>query len=175
MKETMKNIIKVLLTCFVSIMAVNVNAALINGSLGVGGVYVATGSDLSNVSAISITDVGANFGTGDIAFTTGAGVGGVSVSLTSFDPVSNFISIDGWNLDLATLNIDDRTSSTLDLSGTGILSGSGFDPTNVTWTFSAQSLTSYSMTATTVVPVPAAAWLFGSGLIGLAGIARRKV
>ncbi len=27
----------------------------------------------------------------------------------------------------------------------------------------------------TVVPVPAAAWLFGSGLIGLIGIARRKV
>ncbi|MDH5472859.1 MAG: VPLPA-CTERM sorting domain-containing protein [Gammaproteobacteria bacterium] len=29
-------------------------------------------------------------------------------------------------------------------------------------------------TNTTVVPVPAALWLFGSGLIGLAGIARRK-
>ena len=28
--------------------------------------------------------------------------------------------------------------------------------------------------ATTVVPVPAAVWLFGSGLIGLTGIARRK-
>ena len=27
---------------------------------------------------------------------------------------------------------------------------------------------------TTVVPVPAAVWLFGSGLIGLAGVARRK-
>jgi hypothetical protein len=26
----------------------------------------------------------------------------------------------------------------------------------------------------TVVPVPAAVWLFGSGLLGLAGIARRK-
>ena len=26
----------------------------------------------------------------------------------------------------------------------------------------------------TVVPVPAAVWLFGSGLIGLIGIARRK-
>ncbi len=25
-----------------------------------------------------------------------------------------------------------------------------------------------------VVPVPAAVWLFGSGLIGLAGLARRK-
>ena len=29
-------------------------------------------------------------------------------------------------------------------------------------------------TDTAVVPVPAAAWLFGSGLIGLIGIARRK-
>jgi len=28
--------------------------------------------------------------------------------------------------------------------------------------------------ATTVIPVPAAVWLFGSGLIGLAGFARRK-
>ena len=30
------------------------------------------------------------------------------------------------------------------------------------------------LTATTVVPIPAAFWLFGSGLIGLIGIARRK-
>jgi hypothetical protein len=28
--------------------------------------------------------------------------------------------------------------------------------------------------ALTTVPVPAAAWLFGSGLLGLAGIARRR-
>ena len=34
--------------------------------------------------------------------------------------------------------------------------------------------TVYYETATSVVPVPAAAWLFASGLIGLAGIARRK-
>lgn len=30
------------------------------------------------------------------------------------------------------------------------------------------------LTATTAVPVPAAAWLFGSGLLGLAGAVRRK-
>ncbi len=30
------------------------------------------------------------------------------------------------------------------------------------------------LTSPTVVPVPAAVWLFGSGLVGLAGIARRK-
>ena len=29
-------------------------------------------------------------------------------------------------------------------------------------------------TATTVIPVPAAVWLFGSGLLGLVGVARRK-
>lgn len=34
--------------------------------------------------------------------------------------------------------------------------------------------TSFSV-STSVVPVPAAVWLFGSGLIGLAGVARRKV
>jgi hypothetical protein len=27
---------------------------------------------------------------------------------------------------------------------------------------------------TSVVPIPAAAWLFGSALLGLAGVARRK-
>jgi len=32
----------------------------------------------------------------------------------------------------------------------------------------------FYMVRTTVVPVPAAAWLFGSGLIGLVGFARRK-
>ena len=29
-------------------------------------------------------------------------------------------------------------------------------------------------TAPSAVPVPAAAWLFGSGLLGLVGVARRK-
>ena len=34
--------------------------------------------------------------------------------------------------------------------------------------------TGYELVGTTVVPVPAAIWLFGSGLIGLIGVARRK-
>ena len=32
----------------------------------------------------------------------------------------------------------------------------------------------YYVTTTSAVPVPAAAWLFGSGLLGLVGVARRK-
>jgi hypothetical protein len=35
-------------------------------------------------------------------------------------------------------------------------------------------MTGVSVTTVSAVPVPAAVWLFGSGLIGLAGVARRK-
>jgi len=48
-------------------------------------------------------------------------------------------------------------------SGAGVGFGSGADMTRVTVS-----------TAVSAVPVPAAVWLFGSGLIGLAGFARRK-
>jgi len=37
--------------------------------------------------------------------------------------------------------------------------------------FELQSISIY--TESTVVPVPAAVWLFGSGLLGLVGVARR--
>lgn len=44
--------------------------------------------------------------------------------------------------------------------------------------FSAPNFESYDLTVTaysvSTVPVPAAAWLFGSGLLGLVGVARRK-
>jgi hypothetical protein len=38
----------------------------------------------------------------------------------------------------------------------------------------ANEVTAAATTSVTVVPIPAAAWLFGSGLIGLMGLARRK-
>ena len=39
--------------------------------------------------------------------------------------------------------------------------------------FDAQELTITSYTPS-AIPVPAAVWLFGSGLLGLVGVARRK-
>jgi len=32
----------------------------------------------------------------------------------------------------------------------------------------------YNFTSVTLIPLPAAVWLFGSGLLGLIGIARRR-
>ena len=39
---------------------------------------------------------------------------------------------------------------------------------------SASTLEIDDLTMTVVFPVPAAVWLFGSGLLGLIGVARRK-
>jgi len=61
--------------------------------------------------------------------------------------------------------------------------GNWFEPTS--WVESSPGTNIYNVTFTngavlsidatpTVVPVPAAVWLFGSGLLGLIGIARRK-
>lgn len=50
---------------------------------------------------------------------------------------------------------------------TGELSDGRFVPGEVLGTFS-------MTTATTVVPIPAAVWLFGTGLMGLMGVKRRK-
>ncbi len=44
---------------------------------------------------------------------------------------------------------------------------------NEAWTSSLDIDHAFSLSGT-VVPIPAAIWLFGSGLIGLIGIARRK-
>jgi hypothetical protein len=67
-------------------------------------------------------------------------------------------------------NIDDSTPGTrklrpVDADGDGIVGAKMVD------VFTGQSPV---FNITTTVPVPAAAWLFGSGLLGLVGVARRR-
>ena len=52
----------------------------------------------------------------------------------------------------------------LSITGTDIASGQSFE----------YGYTASTQTVSEVVPIPAAAWLFGSGLLGLIGIARKK-
>ncbi len=183
----MKIVIKVLSLCFLSVLSISINAATINGSFGVtGGLSVtSTSGSLGGVTDISLTSVFgplADDAIGDTSTITSASVNLTPGSIVILDnfvaPVSNFLNIEGWSLELTSLNITDRSNSKLLLEGTGILTGAaGYDPTDATWTLSTTSMTSYSMSVSTVtvVPVPAAVWLFGSGLIGLVGVARRKV
>ena len=105
------------------------------------------------------------------------GAGGSTVSLAGLVPPNVFFTIGGWSFELTSLNIIDQASDLLTLKGAGRLSGNGFDATDATLSFSTRSLNSYDMsieTVITTVPVPAAVWLFGSGLLGLVGVARRK-
>jgi hypothetical protein len=156
-----------------------VQAAFITGSMGLGGAFTASGgTDLSDATMLDLTSATGTSGGGDIGSTVGFNTPGtVNNSPFSFNPfaaVPNLLQIGGWQVDLATLSIVDQTTSILNLAGTGTISGNGFDLTPTQWSLSANATGStYSMTVT-AVPIPAAVWLFGSGLLGLVGIARKK-
>jgi len=164
-----------------------VNAALVGG-IGITGNYTDDG-DLSDDTTLTLNTAMGTSGTGD--FTSvyfgleatspndGSSPGSIfstsSFSFKPFSSVDDVLAIGGWQLDLTSLAIIDQTSSLLTFEGTGFLSnlGNPFESTAATWTFSAQTGSSYSMSIT-AVPLPAAVWLFGSGLIGLVGLARKK-
>ena len=170
-----------------------VQAAAITGSMTLGGAYsLPAETDLSTATQLNLTDVYGNDGSTD----TLTNVNFLSIG----DPgnplvfpgatVTGLLWIEDWQVDILDSSIVGQTGSSLELSGTGTLSCADtdtcgqYEPTDMEWTLSAVATgSSYSMTITmlegdstgvTVIPVPAAVWLFGSGLIGLAGVARRK-
>ena len=65
----------------------------------------------------------------------------------------------------------DTVDFTIDLAGTGLLDGSELA---LRWEFTCANDVIEGAVGVPAVPVPAAVWLFGSGLLGLVGIARRK-
>lgn len=185
----MSKMIKVVLAGIISLVSSSVFAATIgiDDTFNITGSYEATGgTDLSDATTVQLDVVNSGgTATGNFGLTIGfpdplvtSGAAGASANIVSFTSVTNFFTIGGWQLDLSTLDAIDQRIDLLNMSGSGVVSGNGFDATGATWSFSGDTPTSYSMTITSTgipaVPVPAAVWLFGSGLIGLAGVARRK-
>ncbi|MGD8933168.1 MAG: VPLPA-CTERM sorting domain-containing protein [Gammaproteobacteria bacterium] len=155
------------------------NAAFITGDLGITGNYGASGgNNLGDATTITLSSATGTSGTDVIGSTVTFGTPGTinngAISINPSAAQANVFVIGGWQFDLSTLAITDQTTILLTMEGTGVLSGNGFDSTAATWTFSSQGASSYSMTIS-AVPVPAAVWLFGSGLVGLIAVARRKV
>ena len=108
-----------------------------------------TVSTCGNVSNWSDGDLGANFdASADYAFyLTDAGQAGY----VTVDAISGEVILRGWS----SLAASDAYAT-----------GGFYESLPISWLLYRD---------TTVIPVPAAVWLFASGLVGLIGVARRKV
>ena len=75
--------------------------------------------------------------------------------------------------DIGTVIVGSNPSGTLPFTDDGIggspMKAGPFPGFNANF-----DITDLTITSVTPVPVPAAVWLFGSGLLGLVGVARRK-
>jgi hypothetical protein len=170
-----------------SLVSVSASAALIDGTLELAGGWNPIDA-ASNATTIDIA-TGIDFLNGDESLVVGSSgdlalVFGTAATMTDFqfnpltpNPVSLW-SVGGFTFSMDNVNIVTQDATDLVLSGSGTITGNGFDATEGTWEFTGQTASnitfSWSSSNATVVPVPAAVWLFGSGLIGLVGVARRK-
>ena len=159
------------------------HAASITGNLaltGAGGYTMPGATGFSDATAINFnldtTNIIATGVNGDLASTVTALLTTGTVQDFTFSPllgsIPGFITIGGWSFQLDAVTVVDQTSGLI-LNGSGVLTGNSFDATPARWSFSSVNTNDFSMTLA-AVPVPAAVWLFGSGLLGLAGAARRK-
>ncbi len=94
-------------------------------------------------------------------------------------PVADHLwAVGGFSFVLESVDVVYRDNDQLVLDGFGTLYGNGFDATAGNWgmTIDAQ-LTNFNFSNSTTaapVPEPATMFLFGTGLIGLAGLGRKK-
>lgn len=151
------------------------NAALITGGVGITGSYTLDGATLFTLDTATGTSGDGILGT-TVGFATGGTVNNGTLNIASFTPVVNVLSIANWQLNMDTLVDETTTGGLWKFTGTGLLVdlNGTYEDTAATFALSAnQTGSSYSLSIA-AVPVPAAVWLFGSGLLGLVGVARRK-
>ncbi|NND59356.1 MAG: hypothetical protein HKN49_03735 [Gammaproteobacteria bacterium] len=93
-------------------------------------------------------------------------------------PVDPLWTLSGFTFALTTLNIDSQQNNLLTLSGTGTISGNGFDVTMGDWSFSADSSNPdgglFAWSSTTVANEPAILWLLGFGMLLVVAARRRS-
>lgn len=97
---------------------------------------------------------------------------GALTSPVAGDPVWSLNGTPAGSFTLGSGTVSGTNNLNLEISAVGTLQLFGFDPTPGVFNFTSSGI-SFSA-ETSAVPIPAAAWLLGSGLIGLAAIARRK-
>jgi len=125
-----------------------------------------------NIGAIGFTSDLSTTYTIDLSLWTVFGTGGIGRWDTSSGDALELFSN-------PTLGVPLGYTSGTNISGSATKNGSsfssiGFTPGSYVSTFSNGSITDSITVNIGVVPIPAALWLFGSGLLGLIGMARHK-
>ena len=190
----MNKIRMILSALAISIFSSTTTAATIDGTVAFeGGITAANGTSVLDATVFNfINPVTVTAAGGDLR---GLDFGG-SVTYNTLD-LNNLPILPLWTATVATGSTPPTILYEFDLDrviydgvinnkvriidGIGTMRIPGFaDDTKFTWTLSTQlpaagfgQVFSFSA-AQAVVPIPAAVWLFGSGLIGLVGVARRK-
>jgi hypothetical protein len=104
---------------------------------------------------------------------------GASWIFSPSTPTPGLWSVGGFTFDLLSSTVVMQTASTLAIEGAGIVSGNGFDPTAMDWSFTTQSSggrtrTTFSFSANGVaVPDGGATVMLLGAALGSLGMARR--
>ena len=125
------------------------HAAPINGTIDFAGSVRFDSSALQNTTRVVIwRDVFGNAGFSNVAATSGdfssIALGTQAAMATPWifnpsTPTPGLWSVGGFTFDLLSATIITQTSTFLNIMGTGIVSGNGFDATTATWAFTVQN------------------------------------